>query len=150
MTTSSRAKAVVAIEQSYAMKLIDVAQRHASRRGSIVAVAVMDAGGNLVASSRMDGAVLSAMPLAIDKAFSAVALGTSTHLLQPSSVPDGINWGVAWALRNRITVLPGGVLISYGKSIAGAIGVSGSSGKIDRECAEMALREHSVPPLKTD
>src|SRR5665213_1876082 len=69
-----------------ALALIQAASKEAARLGLAISAAVVDSSGQLVASLRMDGAQLCAMPLAIDKAFTAVACGLPT---------------AAWAERTR-------------------------------------------------
>jgi uncharacterized protein GlcG (DUF336 family) len=61
-----------------ARALLEAARKEAARFGLSISAAVVDSGGQLVAALRMDGAQLCAMPLAIDKAYTAVACGLPT------------------------------------------------------------------------
>lgn len=61
----------------------------AGERGLSVSVAVVDAGGHLVAFARMDGAEIAGPVLATDKAYTAVANSTATHELARAAHPAG-------------------------------------------------------------
>ena len=72
-----------------AQELLAGVRAEAQRRGVAMGAAVVDAGGNLVAALRMDGAQLVALPLAIDKAWTAVALDAPTETWAASTAPGG-------------------------------------------------------------
>lgn len=122
-----------------AQRLIERAVSEAESIGTPMAVAVVDRGGNLVAVQRMDGAQLVAVPLAIDKAWTAVACDAPTEEWAASTKPGGEDWGMTTALSGRIVVLPGGLPVRHGSALVGGIGVSGGYGHEDRRCASVAL-----------
>jgi uncharacterized protein GlcG (DUF336 family) len=64
-----------------ALALLAAVRGEASSRGLALAIAVVDDAGNVVASARMDGAALGAMPLAVGKAYTAVLWDTPTGAL---------------------------------------------------------------------
>ena len=82
-------------------------------------VAVVDAGGNLLAFARMDGARFLAQHSAIAKARSAASLQMATGQLEAQFGLD-----LAFATGGRSINLPGGVTIEAGGELIGAIGVS--------------------------
>jgi uncharacterized protein GlcG (DUF336 family) len=101
--------------------------------------AVVDRGGNVVASARMDGAQIIALPLAVDKAFTAVACGRPSDAWAESSQPGGKDWGFTTTLGGRIVVFAGGVPVVVDGEVVGGLGVSGGPAEVDRACAEAGL-----------
>ena len=55
-----------------------------------LAVSVVDAGGHVIASQRMDGAALGAMRLAMGKAYTAVLWGTRSGYFMESTNPAAL------------------------------------------------------------
>lgn len=112
----------------------------ASARGLHLAAAVVDRGGNLVASVRMDHAQLGASSLALDKAVTAVSFGMPTAAWTASSAPGGSDWGLAHTLDGRAIVFPGGVPVFTGNHLVGGLGVSGAASEVDAACAASAVQ----------
>ena len=99
-------------------------------------VAVVDAGGNLKAFVRMDGAWLGSIDIAIKKARTARYFDMPTGDLGKASQPDGPLYNIEVSNGGLIT-FPGGVpLKDADGTIIGAIGVSGSSVENDHTVAE--------------
>ncbi len=63
----------VVVDLELARRMCAAARREAAPLGALVSVAVVDAGGHLVAFERMDGAEIAGPVLARDKAYTAVA-----------------------------------------------------------------------------
>ncbi|MCY7288566.1 MAG: heme-binding protein [Cryobacterium sp.] len=122
-----------------AKELIGHVHEHAATLSIRVSAAVVDRGGNLVAVERMDGTPLCGTPIAIDKAYSAVACASPTDEWSTSTIPGGPDWGMASALGGRMVVYPGGIPISLRGSVIGGLGVSGGEGDQDKACAQFAL-----------
>lgn len=122
-----------------AQGLLAGVQAEATRRGVRLAVAVVDRGGNIVASARMDHAQLGAASLAHDKAVTAVSFGHPTAAWSRSSAPGGSDWGLAHTLGGRAIVFPGGVPVYCGHELIGGLGVSGAAAEVDEACAEAGL-----------
>ncbi len=122
-----------------AQELLAGVRAEAERRGVAMGAAVVDAGGNLVAALRMDGAQLVALPLAIDKAWTAVALDAPTETWAASTAPGGSDWGMATALGGRLVVFAGGLPVRVDGAAVGGIGVSGAAAAVDRACAAAGL-----------
>lgn len=115
-------------------------RREADALGLAMGMAVVDLGGQLVAAARMDGAQLIAVPLAVDKAFTAVAVGLPTETWAESTRPGGADWGFSTVLGGRIVVFAGGLPIRVGGALVGGLGVSGAAAHLDRLCAAAGLR----------
>jgi len=122
-----------------ALRLIDGACREATRRNVAMGLAVVDTGGSVVATARMDGAQLVAVELATDKAYTAVAFGQPTEAWSASTQPGGADWGLSTTLGGRLVVFAGGLPVHVDGQVVGAIGVSGSAAEVDRACAQAAL-----------
>ena len=114
-------------------------KKEAENRGVRLAVAVVDRGGNPVASARMDDAQLGAASVALDKAVTAVSFRHPTRAWAESSAPGGSDWGLAGTLGGRAIVFPGGVPVFWRGELVGAVGVSGAASEVDEQCAEGAI-----------
>ncbi len=99
-------------------------------------VAVVDAGANLKAFARMDGAWLGSIDIAIRKARTARFFDMDTGEIGNLSQPGGPLYNIEHSNDGLIT-FPGGVPIKNAVGeIVGAIGVSGSTVENDRLVAE--------------
>ncbi|HLN06482.1 MAG TPA: heme-binding protein [Acidimicrobiales bacterium] len=105
---------------------------------ALVSVAVVDAGGHLVAFARMDGAEIAGPTLATDKAFTAVAHRATTASLAELAAPGGELAGLASNGGGRYVVFGGGVPIWSAGRVVGGVGVSGGSVAQDTACAAAA------------
>ncbi len=101
-------------------------------------VAVVDAGANLKAFARMDGAWLGSIDIAIKKARTARFFDMNTGEIGNLSQPGGSLYNIEHSNDGLIT-FPGGVPIKDAAGeIIGAIGVSGSTVENDQIVAEAA------------
>lgn len=99
-------------------------------------IAVVDAGANLVAFSRMDGAWLGSLDISIKKAKTARYFDMNTGVIGELSQPGGSLYNIEHS-NNGLITFPGGVPIKNEVGeIIGAIGVSGSSVENDHVVAE--------------
>jgi uncharacterized protein GlcG (DUF336 family) len=125
---------------------LDAAQRaiaagiaEAERLGVAVSVAVTDTGGVLRAFARMDVAEIAGEVLAVDKAYTAVALQASTAELGTLAQPGGELFGLEANGRGRYVMFGGGLPVTDGDgNVIGAVGVSGAAVAEDVACAEAA------------
>lgn len=122
-----------------ALRLIDGACQEAARREVSMGLAVVDTGGCVIASARMDGAQLVAVDLAVDKAYTAVAFGQPTEAWAASTQPGGADWGLSTTLGGRLVVFAGGLPVHVDGQVVGAIGVSGSAAEVDRAVAQAGI-----------
>ena len=118
--------------------LIHAGIEHAQHIGSPSTVAVVDAGGTVIAHARMDGASLSSVALAYNKAYTSVSTKLATKEITKIAQPGGDFYGIANGLDGRAIIFPGGVPIKVGQTVVGAVGVSGGTGGQDNEVAEAA------------
>ena len=99
-------------------------------------IAVVDAGANLVAFARMDGAWLGSLDISIKKAKTARFFDMNTGDIGGLSQPGGSLYNIEHSNGGLIT-FPGGVPIKNAAGdVIGAIGVSGSSVENDHVVAD--------------
>lgn len=113
-----------------------------------LAVAVLDAGGSLVALQREDGAPLLRPQIAMAKAWGAVALGRSSRSLGAIAAERPAFMNAILAMGDgKIVPVPGGVLIrAGGGSLLGAVGVSGDLSERDEACAVAGIQAAGLQP----
>ena len=102
-------------------------------------MAVVDAGGNLMALHRMDQALLVSLDIAVQKAYTAAAARMATHALAPLTQPGQPLFGIHTLDRGRVVIFGGGFPLKRGDEILGGIGVSGGSVEQDMVCGQAAL-----------
>jgi uncharacterized protein GlcG (DUF336 family) len=122
-----------------ALDLLERVRSQASGQGLAVSAAVVDRGGHVVASARMDGAALGAMTLAVNKAYTAVLWQTPTGEFMTSTQPGGADWGFNTTTGGRVVVYAGGLPLWEDGGLVGGIGVSGGTGEQDEACASAAV-----------
>jgi uncharacterized protein GlcG (DUF336 family) len=113
-----------------------VAARDAAREtGTAMNIAVVDAGGNLKAFTRMDGAWLGSIDISIKKARTARFFDMPTGAIGELSQPGGPLYNIEVSNGGLIT-FPGGIpLRGEDGTVIGAIGVSGSTVENDHTVA---------------
>lgn len=106
-----------------------------------MAVVVLDAGGNLKAFQRQDGASMLRFKIALGKAWTAVAMSQSSRsIAQFANTNPHFLSSLEILSEGRILPQPGGLLIKNGKgNIIGSVGVSGGTGDQDERVAMQAL-----------
>ena len=118
-----------------AMAVVAAAQAKAEKQGILLNIAVVDAGANLTAFVRMDGAFLGSIDLSIKKAKTARFFNMPTGKLGELSQPGQPLFNIEIS-NNGLVTFPGGLLLKdKNGNIIGAIGVSGSSVENDHEVA---------------
>jgi uncharacterized protein GlcG (DUF336 family) len=119
---------------------IDAAVAKAKEQGTLMDIAVVDAGGNLKGFARMDGAFLASIDISIKKAKSARGLNMSTGTLHDAAVPGQELYGIE-VTNDGMVIFGGGELIKNKEgTIIGAIGVSGSSVANDTEVSQAGAK----------
>lgn len=123
-----------------ANQLLEAVQTEARDHQLLMAAAVVDRSGRLVAAARMDGTPICGIPIAMDKAYTAVAFAAPTDEWALSTQPGGADWGMSTALGGRMVVYPGGLPVIGNGEPLGGLGVSGGTGYEDKMCALSALQ----------
>jgi uncharacterized protein GlcG (DUF336 family) len=119
-----------------AKRVIAAAEKKAVEIGQPQNIAVADAGGNLIAHERMDGAWMGSIDISIKKAFTARAFDIPTKDLAALSQPGKPFFGIHASNEGRVMIFAGGIPLKRDGKVVGAIGVSGGSGEQDQAVAE--------------
>lgn len=111
-----------------AEKLADAVIAEAKRIGVKAVVCVSDGAGNPRLVKSMDDAYIASYDVAVNKAFTVVALKMSTIELKPLAQPGASLYGIQFTNGGRIVIFGGGdPLINQDGKIIGGLGVSGGS-----------------------
>jgi uncharacterized protein GlcG (DUF336 family) len=101
-----------------------------------LSVAVLDAGGHLVAFQKQDGSSMLRFEIAFGKAYGALAVGSGSRWLNNAAIerPHFVQ-ALSGASGGRIVPVPGGVLVRSGSgAVLGAVGISGDTSDNDELC----------------
>ena len=121
---------------SDARNVIAAAEKKAIEIRQPMNIAVADAGGNLVAHVRMDGAWIGSIDISMKKAYTSRAFDIATKDLASNSQPGGQFYGIHVSNGGRVMIFAGGIPLKRNGQVVGAIGVSGGSGEQDQAVAE--------------
>ena len=105
-------------------------------------VAVLDAGGHLVAFKREDRSGILRYDIAFGKAWGALGMGFGSRTLfeRAAAAPQFFN-GLHAASGGRMVTVPGGVLIrDAAGDVIGAVGISGDTADNDETCAVAGIK----------
>ena len=119
-----------------ARRVMAAAEKKAEEINCPMDIAVVDAGGNLKAHVRMDGAFIGSITISINKAYTAIAFQGETKDLVEMTQPGQPIFGLSDAHRGNLVIFPGGIPLVRDGEIVGAIGVSTGTVDQDQEVAE--------------
>jgi len=123
------------IDLDQAQNVVAAALKKAEEISTLMNVTVIDAGGNLKAFARMDGAWLGSIDISAKKARTARFFDMDSGAIGNLSQPSGPLYNIEVSNGGLIT-FPGGVpLKNASGEIIGAIGVSGSTVENDHTVA---------------
>src|SRR5215467_8237208 len=122
-----------------AKQMLSAAETKAASLGIPYCVAVVDAGGHLVAFLRQDGALIGSIDLAIDKAVTARMFDKATSDLARLAQPGKPLFGIQESNAGKVVILGGGISIVSSGNIIGAVGASAGTVEQDIAVAEAAL-----------
>lgn len=123
------------IDLDQAQTVVAAALKKAEEIATLMNVTVIDAGGNLKAFARMDGAWLGSIDISAKKARTARFFDMDSGAIGNLSQPAGPLYNIEVSNGGLIT-FPGGVpLKNASGEIVGAIGVSGSTVENDHTVA---------------
>ena len=101
-----------------------------------MSIAVVDAGGHLLAFNRTEGSMWLAAHAAQGKAIASSAMGWSSADIPPD---NPVIQGIISALGGRMVPAQGALPIIRSGAIEGAIGGSGGTSQQDEDCARAGL-----------
>jgi len=132
-------RAMLSLDLADARNLIAAGERKAKELRIPYNLAVVDAGGGLVAHVRMDGAWLGSVEIAINKAWTARAFDMSTEDLAGLTQCGQPGFGLNTTNDSRVVIFGGGIPIKVDDLVIGAVGASGGSVEQDVSVARAAL-----------
>jgi uncharacterized protein GlcG (DUF336 family) len=128
----------MSVTLAQASTIVDVALKKARDNNlAPLTVAVLDAGGHLVAFKREDKSGILRFEIAFGKAWGALGMGFGSRTLasRAAKTPQFFTM-LAAASGGRMVTNPGGVLIKDASgTIVGACGISGDTSDKDEMCA---------------
>ena len=132
----------VTLDQAHA--IIEAARAKADDIGVPMNIAVVDAGNNLTAFSRMDGAWLGSIEIAQSKAYTARAFDMPTRdLAEMAQAQAGQPLFGIEGSNQSVIIFAGGIPVTDDEAVVGAVGVSGGTPDQDHEVCEAAVAAYS-------
>ena len=126
----------MALTLAEANRMVQAAIAKADEISVKVSIAVCDAGGNLLAFNRMEGASPVSATVAQGKAAASAGFGRSSGALQADSP---VIQAVIASMGGRMLPAQGAVPIHKNGELVGSIGGSGATAQQDEECAQAGL-----------
>src|ERR1700722_11016127 len=138
---------VPVIDYAEAKKIVDLIVDKASRVQKSVVVAVADPHGELIAFARMDGAPISSIRIAANKAWTAARERKPTKEIGEKVRHPEKGHDIAYYGDPKFVGWGGGVPVTKNGEVVGAVAVSGLSSKEDAELARLGAEsiESSIP-----
>ncbi len=120
-----------------ALALSEYVKGKASELGVNAVVAITDSGGNPVSVQCMDDSYIASYDIALNKAFTVVALKMPTKTLKDLAQPGQSLYGIQFTNNGKIVIFGGGVPLYNGEGkIIGGLGVSGGTEDQDTALAD--------------
>jgi uncharacterized protein GlcG (DUF336 family) len=140
MATHTAGVTGVTLDQAQA--IVEAARVKADDIGVPMNVAVVDAGNNLTAFARMDGAWLGSIDIAQSKAYTARAFDMPTRDLTEMAQPGEPLFGIE-SSSQRVIIFAGGIPLTDGETVVGAVGVSGGTPDQDHDVCAAAVAAYA-------
>ncbi|MDF2976963.1 MAG: ATP:cob(I)alamin adenosyltransferase [Actinomycetospora sp.] len=121
-----------------ARRMLDAGLAEADAIGQPMNVAIVDAGGHLVAFARQDGAIRASIDIAQRKAATSILMEAPTAALMPLVQPGAELYGLEQTAGGMV-VFGGGIPVHRDGELIGAVGVSAGSAEQDVRVAEAAV-----------
>lgn len=128
------------ISLSMAKALLEASEKQARAMGLSQSIAIVDEGGNLIAFHRMENAKIASIDIAVNKAWTSVALQVPTANLVNASQPGGDLFGINTTNQGKVIIFGGGIPLTINNRVVGGIGVSGATTTQDIQVADPAIQ----------
>jgi glc operon protein GlcG len=132
-------KSTLAIDYQDAKRIVDLIVQKALEQQKAAVVAISDAHGELIAFARMDGAPLSSIRVAANKAWTAARERKPTKEIGDKIRHPERGFDIAFYGDRKFVGWGGGIPIWRDGQVIGAIGVSGLSSVEDIALATLGL-----------
>ncbi|MEU4680476.1 heme-binding protein [Micromonospora sp. NPDC023737] len=130
---------VIRLGRDDAAVLVEGARQAAVDLGIPMSIAVTDESGHLIMFEQMDGAKVSSIATAIDKAFTGATARKGTHIYNQLCVPGEPTFGIHNTNGGRFSVIGGGLPVVVDDQVVGGIGISSGTAGEDLEVAQAAV-----------
>jgi len=128
----------ITLALSDAKRMLEAGEAKAASIGIAYNIAVVDAGGALLAFARQDGALIGSIDLAIGKAITARLFDKSTANLAEMAQPGAPLFGIEQSNGGKVVIFGGGLPVLIDGTIVGAVGASAGTVEQDIAVAEAA------------
>lgn len=132
-------KTVPVLTLDGARTALAAAEKRAKEIGVPMNIAIMDSSCHLVAFARMEGAKITSINIAIDKAFTAAGHRAPTSIYKENVWPGGPAFGIWNSNGGRFMTIAGGVPIVKDGVVVGAVGCSTGTPPQDEDVAKRAV-----------
>lgn len=129
---------------SDAKRMLAAGEAKAASLGVAYNIAVVDAGGALVAFTRQDGALTGSIDLAICKAKTARMFDKPTNDLAGLAQPGAPLFGIEHSNGGQVVIFGGGLPVEIDGQIVGAVGTS--AGSVEQDIAVARAATAAVSP----
>ncbi len=133
-------QAIQSLTLDEARQIIAAGEEKADELGIPYNLAVVDAGGNLIAHARMDGAWLGSIDISIHKAWTARAFDMATEDLAKMAQSGKPLFGINSTNHDKVVIFAGGMPVKRGSAVVGAVGASGGTVDQDQKVVEAAVK----------
>lgn len=114
-------------------------QAHASHLSIPMNIAIVDTSLQLLSFTRMPGAKLTSIDIAINKAFTAAGHRNPTHSYKEKVWPGGPMYGIDKSNAGRFMIIGGGLPVVVDGEVVGGVGCSTGTPEQDQEVAQAGL-----------
>ncbi len=128
----------ITLALSDAKRMLEAGEAKAASIGIAYNIAVVDAGGALLAFARQDGALIGSIDLAIGKAITARLFDKGTADLAEMAQPGAPLFGIEQSNGGKVVIFGGGLPVLIDGTIVGAVGASAGTVEQDIAVAEAA------------
>jgi glc operon protein GlcG len=138
-------KTISTLDYSEAKRVVDLIVEKASQMQKAVVVAVADSHGELICFARMDGASVSSIAIAMNKAWTAARSGKPTQEIGEKVRHPEKGHDIAYYGDPRFVGWGGGVPVRLHSEVVGAVAVSGLSSIEDVGLASLGVELLETP-----
>ena len=127
---------VTEMSLALAKRIAKRVEEKAKEMGVKPVVAISNTGARPVLIECTDDSYIASYDVALNKAYTVVALKMSTKTLKTLAQPGGSLYGIQFTNQGQIVIFGGGVPLIYNGKIIGGLGVSGGSEEQDTALAD--------------
>lgn len=128
------------IKSDKAYDAVKAGEKKAAELGVMVCITVVDEHGTPIVLKRMDGAFVISPDFAYSKAYTSAMLKMPTSGFGEFVTPGAPYYGMTSMLGGKLCTISGGVPVTDGNKVVGAVGVGGSPDvSQDEEVAKAVL-----------